>query len=104
MTSLDDPAFGLFPTTTIGVLGFITPRLDVRDATTNSLEYLSDCFEIVAFVQHDFSLQTILESWHAPPGIANRRFLQPDIVHIGTSYSQLECPNFAPAVMRVRFG
>jgi hypothetical protein len=88
MSSLDDPAPGLFPTAAFGVFGFITPRLDLRDVTENRFEHLSDDFVIIAFVQREVFVQAILASWHTLPGIINRLFQQSDVVHIGTSYSQ----------------
>lgn len=88
MSSLDDPASGLFPATALGVCGFITPGLDVSDVAVNSFEHLSDCFGIIAFVQRDVFLQAILESWQSLSSIVNRLFQQSDVVHVGTSYSQ----------------
>jgi hypothetical protein len=60
MSSLDDPTSGLFSATAFGVFGFIPSRLDVSDLAVNSFDHLSDYFGIIAFVQRDVFLQTIL--------------------------------------------
>jgi hypothetical protein len=88
MGSLDDPASGLFSSAAFGVFGFITPRLDTRDAPVNRFEHLSDAFGIIAFVQRDVFVPAIVACRRALPGIVYRLFQQADVVHTGTSDSQ----------------